>query len=78
MGPWHWGDGMGWWMLFGGLLWLAFWGSLIYLALALVRSRGEDREEPRSPDAAEIVRRRYARGEIDRDEYERLRKDLAA
>jgi uncharacterized membrane protein len=30
----------------------------------------------RSGEAMEVVRRRYAQGEIDRDEFERLRRDL--
>jgi putative membrane protein len=31
----------------------------------------------RRDEALEVVRRRYAQGEIEREEYERLRRDLA-
>ena len=79
---WDMGDGMGWWMswwmLFGGLLWIAFWGVTIYLIVTLVREPGQaDRAEPED-DALAILKRRYARGDIGRDDYERMRRDLAA
>ena len=74
---WDAGEGMGWWMLFGGLLTIAFWGAIIYVVVALIRRPGRTTpaggEEP-----AEILKRRYARGELSREEYERMRRDLAA
>ena len=77
---WDMGDGMGWWMswwmLFGGLLWIAFWGGVIYLIVTLVRGSGHERAPQDDPIA--ILKQRYARGEIGRDEYERMRHDLAA
>ncbi len=48
-----------------GLLWLVSW-----IIEQSSRGRSED------ADAFEIIRRRYARGEISREEYERLREDL--
>ena len=77
MGPWDWGGGMGWWMLFGGVLWVAFWASLIYLAVSLFRG-GSRRPDEQAGEPVDLAKRRYARGEISRDEYERIRKDLAA
>jgi putative membrane protein len=66
---------MGWWMLFGGVLWVAFWGAVIYLVVRLVR--GGPRA-PRGEEPIEIAKRRYARGEIDKAEYDRIHHDLAA
>lgn len=64
-------DGMGWWMVFGGLLWLALWAAVFYVAFALFgKQRGE-------LDAFGTARRRYARGDISREEYERLTRDLS-
>lgn len=61
-----------WWMLVPAL----FWASLIVLvAWAVARVLGNDRGN--RSDALEILKRRYARGDIDRDEYERRRRDLA-
>lgn len=74
--PWHMGDGMGWWMFLGGLPWIAFWGAVIYLIVALVRGSRRGRTPEDDPGA--ILKRRYARGELGRDEYERIRRDLAA
>lgn len=73
-------DGMGWWMVFSGLLWLAFWVLIVYVIMSLVsraRSAGQP-TPPEVPDPLDIVRRRYAAGEITRDEFERIRDDLGA
>jgi putative membrane protein len=73
---WHTGAGMGWWMIFGSLLWLVFWGTIIYLFVSFVRGpqpTQDKREEP-----IELAKRRYASGQITREEYERIRHDLAA
>ena len=55
-----------------------FWVALVLGLFALARWIGamlrSDRDE--GADALEIVRRRYARGEIGRDEYTRLHDDL--
>ena len=63
------------------MMWLAmllFWVAVILGLVALVRwaaglSWG-GRAEP--TDALEVARRRYARGEITREEYQRLRREL--
>jgi putative membrane protein len=58
---------------------IAFWALLIWLVFALVngavrRARQSERcGEPRSDDARRILDERLARGEIDLDEYTRLR-----
>jgi putative membrane protein len=77
MAMWRAHDGMGWWMAFGGLLWLLFWASVIYLIVTLVgRSRTES-PQPGPGDPLEIATRRYASGEITREQFEQLRDDLA-
>lgn len=68
-------DGMGWWMVFGGFLWLLFWASIIWGVVGALRS---GREQPSDPSALEIARVRYARGEINRDEFLNLQADLTA
>lgn len=63
-----------------GIGMLLFWGLIIVLVVALARgwgSRSGD-NEPRPPEktARDILNERYARGEIDKGEYEEKRRDL--
>jgi putative membrane protein len=66
--------GMGpWGMLLIALFWILLLGVAGWIVYRLVRgwSRGA-----RSRDAERMLRERYARGEIDRETYERMRDDL--
>jgi putative membrane protein len=63
---------------------IAFWGLLIWAVYALItsatrrRGPGYPGEEHRGDDARRILDQRQARGEIDADEYRRLRDALAS
>jgi putative membrane protein len=63
-----------------GLMMILFWGGLIVLVVLLLRGGGFGgrKEKTGTPasgrDATEILRARFARGEITEDEY---RKDLS-
>ncbi len=62
---------------FGGFMWL-FWILLIVLVSWLLKvgmSRGGN-PSGKGKSALEILQERYARGEINHDEFERMRKDL--
>jgi len=51
---------------------LLFWLVLLGLAVwVIVRTTRSGRPEPRGEAAEEILRRRFAAGEIDAEEYER-------
>ena len=68
-------------MLFGGLMMIAFWGGIIVLIVLAVRWLGSgparhDRSAV-SRTALDILQERYARGEIDHDEFERRKQLLA-
>ncbi|MDA8253028.1 MAG: SHOCT domain-containing protein [Rhodospirillales bacterium] len=74
------GYGMGWHWL-GWLGMAFFWVILILLVLAAVRylTGGRRLNAPggeRKPDALAVLEERYARGEIDREEYLQKRDDL--
>lgn len=73
-----WGEheGMGWWMLFGSVWVVFFWAAIIWLFARLLGPRDESRG--RDESAIEIARRRYARGEINREELEQIKRDLGA
>lgn len=68
-------DGSGWvWML---VFMIGFWtllAALVVLGFAMLRnSRGEGGERNREHDAERLLTERFARGEIDADEYTRSR-----
>jgi putative membrane protein len=69
-------DGMdhGWWWAVG-IGWLVFLALLAVLAFVLVRQLG-DRRGPRTATPHEVLDERFARGEIDEDEYRRRRDAL--
>jgi putative membrane protein len=60
------------------VLMLLFWAVVIIGLVAAIRWLARQGREPRRDDAAlDILRQRYARGEIDRDEYETKKRDLS-
>jgi putative membrane protein len=65
---------MGLWMIVGGLFWLAALGLLIWALVRWLGSRSQT--PPPGPSALEILRQRYARGEIDTATFEQLRERL--
>jgi putative membrane protein len=77
MGAW----GIGW---FGGIFMIVFWilviVGVIFLIKWLVQSTKADSSaiHSGSSKAFEILRERYARGEIDKKEFEEKKKDLLA
>jgi putative membrane protein len=79
MGP-YWGNGwggMGW----GGIVMLLFWVLVIAGVIVLLRRiRTRDLDPDRAPQrtALDTLKERYARGEIDRAEFEQKRRDLEA
>ena len=68
-----WGMGLG--MLWGGLLWLVVIGLLVWAVIAFTKPRwhATPDEEP-----LEILKRRFARGEINEAEFEQAKRRLAA
>jgi putative membrane protein len=73
-GPWFWGPGL--WFL-GPLMMLVFLGAVVALAVGVMRRSCMGRGLLQD-SAMEILRARYAKGEITRDEFEAMRRDLAA
>lgn len=69
--------GMGW---FGAILMVAFWvlvlvGLFLLIKWLLIQTRSASAPLS-SPPALEILKERYARGEIDKKEFEDKKKDL--
>jgi putative membrane protein len=66
-------------MVFGGLLWMTMWVAVIYFIVKAVGASRDSTPVAWPQDSAlEIARRRYASGEITKDELEELRSDLTS
>ena len=77
---WHMGD-WGWFMVMGWLGMILFWGIIIWAVVTVVSrnsSGGTDKAPPAQPpsSALSILEKRYARGEITREEFEEMRRTL--
>jgi putative membrane protein len=65
-------------MWFMPILWIAILGLIIWAIVAAVGRPGESHSQgsAKTDSALEILKQRYARGEIGKEEYEQKRKDL--
>jgi len=70
---WMWGA----WGIGMGLLMLVFWGLIIAGIVLAIRWLVRQGREPGSSRALDILRERYARGEINKEEFEAKRRDLS-
>ena len=74
---WHTGDGMGWWMVIGSVWMVFFWVAIAWLFFRFF-ARDENAGSGSGESALDIAKRRYAAGEISREQFEQLRRDLQA
>lgn len=72
--------GWGWMSGFGWIFMILFWGLVIFGVVALAKwmfSTGDSVAGGGARPPLDILKERYARGEINRDQYEQMRRDLA-
>jgi len=73
-------DGMGWGgMWFGWIFWLVILGFIIWGVVSVVNNnRGHDRQHymPPGESALDILKKRYARGEINKEQFEQIKRDI--
>lgn len=72
-----WGCGMGWpWPIMMFVFWIAMVGGFVFIARRLTsaqRGRGGASDE----SALDILKKRYAKGEVGKDEFEKIKKDIS-
>lgn len=70
------GGGMGLWMIFNLFFWvLIIVGLIMIIVWAFGRSKGPE-EKTKEESALDILKKRYARGEINKEEFEEKKRDL--
>ncbi len=76
-GPmWNFGS-VGWgWMIFGWLFMVLFWGAVVWLIWWAIARSTQDQRTTGGQSPLDIAKTRYARGEITREQYEQLKRDL--
>lgn len=70
-------QGFGWWMIFGFIWMIVFWAVIIGLVVWGVRAMTDRRGGTSGGGSPlEIAQRRYARGEIRKEEFEDIKATL--
>lgn len=69
---WGWGTGGGWMMFF----WILFWIALIIFIVWGVIRLTQNTHVFTSEDPVTLLKKRYAKGEITKKEYEEMKKEL--
>jgi putative membrane protein len=67
---------MGGFMGFGWLIWIVVIGLVIWAVIRITNGNANSFQESNSKRAEDILKQRYARGDIDREEYLNIKQDL--
>jgi putative membrane protein len=78
---WYVHEGMGWWIVFSGIWMLLFCAGVVALVvwgIAKLTGRGSSESSSiRKRNPLDIAKERYARGEISKEQFEQIKKDLS-
>jgi putative membrane protein len=70
-----WMGGGGMW--FGWIIWLVIIGVIVWLVMNQSgRNRNQNQVNPHQESHLDILKKRYARGEINKEQFEQMKKDL--
>jgi putative membrane protein len=72
-------NGMGWWMGFGVILFILFCGGIVWLIVWAGAKGASERggSDTARQSALDIAKTRYARGEITKEQFDQIKKDLS-
>jgi putative membrane protein len=63
-------------MFFGWIFMILFWAAIILLIIWLYKQIKGPQEAARTESALDVLKKRYAKSEIDKKEFDEKRKDL--
>jgi putative membrane protein len=69
------GGMMGFGMGFGAIIMVLFWGAIIWFVISLINT-GTKKSEETSESPLTILKKRYAKGEITKEQYLEMEKEL--
>ena len=70
---WMWGGGF--W--FGWIFWIVIIGAVIWLIISQSgKNRYQNQINPHLESPLDIIKKRYAKGEISKEQFEEMKKDL--
>jgi len=70
---WMWGGGM--W--FGWIFWLVIIGIIVWLLInQSTKNRNQNQINPHLESPLDILKKRYAKGEITKEQFDQMKKDL--
>ena len=64
-------------MWFGHLFWIIILGLIIWLVVRNINREDRFREHSHPDTALEILKRRYAKGEITKEQFEEMKRDIS-
>ena len=76
-GDWMMDGGMGIWMLLNTVFWILVIIGIVLLVIWVVRRASVSERTKVEESALEILKKRYARGEITKEEYEEKKRDIS-
>jgi len=69
--------GMGIWMLFNMIFWILVIVGIVLLAVWIARMAGRGKRSKDEESSLDILKKRYVRGEITKEEYEENKRDIS-
>lgn len=73
MGYYNFGYGMG---FYGWIMMVLFWAAIIWLIVWLVRQNSHQETRPEKQTPTDILKERFAKGEISKKEFDEMKKEL--
>ncbi|MDP2681464.1 MAG: SHOCT domain-containing protein [Deltaproteobacteria bacterium] len=70
------GGGMGFWSLFGMIFWIVLIAGIILLTIWVIQRAAGGGTGKAEESALEILKKRYTRGEISKEEFEEKKRDI--